>query len=52
MPYCVTRLNQFSFLQMMKIKEVSRHYGAKIIDRPTELAKDDSPELDSWKHAN
>lgn len=34
-----------------KIKEVSRHYGAEIIDRPAELAKDDSPELDSWKHA-
>ena len=34
-----------------KIKEVSRQYGAKIIDRPVALAGDDSPELDSWKQA-
>ena len=34
-----------------KIKNVALKYGAKVIDRPTELAQDDSPEWLSWKHA-
>ncbi len=34
-----------------KIKEISKELGAQIINRPPALAEDDSPELDSWKHA-
>lgn len=33
------------------IAKVSKSIGAIIIDRPVELAKDDSPEWQSWKHA-
>ena len=34
-----------------EISKISRIYGAEVIDRPKNLATDDSPELDSWKHA-
>lgn len=34
-----------------KIKKISIRYGAKVIDRPKYLAKDNSPEILSWKHA-
>jgi len=33
------------------IAEVSRSIGAIIIDRPVELAQDNSPEWQAWKHA-
>tara|TARA_B100000886_G_scaffold340216_1_gene308460 strand:+ start:3904 stop:4614 length:711 start_codon:yes stop_codon:yes gene_type:complete len=33
------------------ISKIAINYGAKIIKRPEELAKDDSPEYLSWKHA-
>jgi CMP-N-acetylneuraminic acid synthetase len=33
------------------IKRCAREYGARIIDRPAELAKDDSPEWLAWRHA-
>ena len=33
------------------IAKVSRSIGAIIIDRPVELAQDDSPEWHAWKHA-
>lgn len=34
-----------------EIKEISLSYNAKIIDRPIELAKDNSAELLAWRHA-
>ncbi|MDO6579738.1 acylneuraminate cytidylyltransferase family protein [Photobacterium sp. 2_MG-2023] len=34
-----------------KIAEVARNSGAIVIDRPSELATDSSPEWDSWRHA-
>ncbi len=34
-----------------EIKSISLKYGAKVIDRPKELAKDDTPELLAWKHS-
>ena len=34
-----------------KIIKVSKNYGAKIIKRPTSLSRDDSLEIDAWKHA-
>jgi len=33
------------------IAKVSRSIGAIVIDRPVELAQDDSPEWQAWKHA-
>jgi len=33
------------------IAKVSRSVGAIVIDRPVELAQDDSPEWQAWKHA-
>lgn len=33
------------------IKAVALEYGAKCIDRPEPLARDDSKELDAWRHA-
>jgi CMP-N-acetylneuraminic acid synthetase len=33
------------------IAKVSRSIGAVVIDRPTELAQDDSPEWQAWQHA-
>jgi len=34
-----------------EIAEVARKYNAEVILRPKNLATDDSPELESWKHA-
>ena len=34
-----------------EIADVGIKYGAEIINRPSELAQDDSPEWDSWLHA-
>ena len=34
-----------------EIAEISKKSGAKIIERPKYLATDESPELESWKHA-
>jgi len=34
-----------------EIADVGVEYGAEIIDRPKELAKDDSPEWLAWRHA-
>ena len=34
-----------------EIAEISKKNGAKIIERPKYLATDESPELESWKHA-
>ena len=34
-----------------KILEISEHYGANIITRPTELATDSSTSESAWKHA-
>ena len=34
-----------------KIKKISRTHGVNIIDRPTNLALDDSPEWEAWNHA-
>lgn len=33
------------------IAAVARAYGAEVIDRPTELAADHSPEILAWRHA-
>lgn len=33
-----------------EISEVSKKYGAEVIDRPKELAQDDSPAIDAIKH--
>ena len=33
------------------IAEIAREWGAKVIDRPSELALDDSPEWLAWGHA-
>ena len=35
----------------VKIKQVALEYGAKIIDRPKELAQDDTPDIDAMRHA-
>ena len=34
-----------------KIARIAKEYGAKVINRPESLAKDNSPEYLSWKHA-
>ena len=34
-----------------EISEIAQKYGAHVIDRPSDLAKDDSPEWLSWQHA-
>ena len=34
-----------------EISEIAQAYGANVIDRPSYLAKDDSPEWLSWQHA-
>jgi CMP-N-acetylneuraminic acid synthetase len=34
-----------------KIKKVALEYGAKVIDRPSEFAQDDSLDIDAMKHA-
>ena len=34
-----------------EIAEVAIEYGAEVINRPSELAQDDSPEWSSWLHA-
>jgi len=34
-----------------EIEKVSKQYGAKVIKRPGYLSTDNSPEIDSWKHA-
>jgi N-acylneuraminate cytidylyltransferase len=33
------------------IAEIARVYGAEVIDRPPELAQDDTPEWFAWQHA-
>lgn len=33
------------------VGKISRSLGATVIDRPIELARDDSPEWEAWKHA-
>ena len=35
----------------VKIKQVALEYGAKVIDRPKELAQDDTSDIDAMKHA-
>ena len=35
----------------IRIKQISKSYGAEIIDRPKYLAQDDSPEWPAWQHA-
>lgn len=34
-----------------EIKKVAERFGAQVIDRPEELAKDNSPEWEAWRHA-
>jgi len=34
-----------------EIKRVAEHFGAQVIERPAELAKDDAPEWEAWRHA-
>lgn len=34
-----------------EISDIAIKYGAKVINRPLDLASDSSPEWDSWKHA-
>ena len=34
-----------------KIAEIAREWGANVIERPSELARDDSPEWLAWHHA-
>lgn len=34
-----------------EIKEVATRFGAEVIDRPAELARDDAPEFEAWRHA-
>ena len=34
-----------------EIAEISKKYGAEVIDRPSDLASDNSPEWLSWQHA-
>ena len=36
---------------MMMILQVARIFGAEVIDRPEEFARDDSPEWKAWQHA-
>ena len=33
------------------IKTVAIEYGATVINRPKKLARDDSPEIEAWRHA-
>ena len=34
-----------------EIAKVAKYYNSKVINRPKELAQDESPEILSWKHA-
>jgi CMP-N-acetylneuraminic acid synthetase len=34
-----------------RIQKIALQYGAKVVERPSELAKDDSPEWLAWQHA-
>lgn len=34
-----------------EIKEIALKFGAEIIDRPEELARDNAPEIEAWRHA-
>jgi N-acylneuraminate cytidylyltransferase len=34
-----------------EIKEIAARFGAEVIDRPAELARDDAPEIEAWRHA-
>lgn len=34
-----------------EIISIAKEYGAEIIDRPSELASDEAPEVDAWRHA-
>lgn len=34
-----------------EIKRIAREFGAEVIDRPEELATDNAPEIEAWRHA-
>jgi CMP-N-acetylneuraminic acid synthetase len=34
-----------------EIKSIARKFGAEVIDRPEELARDNAPEIEAWRHA-
>lgn len=34
-----------------EIKSIAKGYGAEVIDRPAELARDNAPEIEAWRHA-
>jgi CMP-N-acetylneuraminic acid synthetase len=34
-----------------EIKSIARKFGAEVIDRPKELARDNAPEIEAWRHA-
>lgn len=34
-----------------EIKDIAREFGAEVIDRPEELAIDNAPEMEAWRHA-
>lgn len=34
-----------------EIKNIAREFGAEVIDRPEELARDSAPEIEAWRHA-
>lgn len=34
-----------------EIKSIARVFGAEVIDRPEDLARDNAPEIEAWRHA-
>ena len=56
--YSIEGAKQFSLIDDIyvsteddEVAKISASYGAKVIERPKELAEDDSPEWLSWQHA-
>ena len=43
--------NVFVSTEDRSIAAIAREYGADVIDRPKELAQDDTPEWKAWQHA-
>ena len=35
----------------VEIKDIAHEFGAEVIDRPKELASDNAPEFEAWRHA-
>ena len=56
--YSIALANEISMVEKVfvstddsDIANVAREFGAEVIDRPEELAQDDSPEWEAWQHS-